>query len=171
MSVRKTVTSTSRSHVVPASSRMARTLAKTLSHWATMSLATTFPSTSRVTPGISLLPRTRGPMPDRNRRFPTRRACGKLPTGSAARVEVTEEDIRFASPLELDADILGLCEKTQRLHATLAPHPGVLHPAEGGAQIPQHPAIHPDDARVETGGDAVRPGEVGGEDRGRQAIG
>src|SRR5277367_1427524 len=126
MSVRKTVTSTRRSHVVPASSRMARTLAKTLSHCATMSLATTLPSASKVTPGISLLPRTRGPMPERNRRFPTRRACGKLPTGSAARAEVTDEGIGFASPLELDADILGFGEEAQGLRASLAPHARIL---------------------------------------------
>src|SRR5436190_19865497 len=42
------------------------------------------PVASRVTPGISLLPRTRGPMPERNRKFPTRFACGNAPTGSGA---------------------------------------------------------------------------------------
>src|SRR5207302_8697105 len=43
------------------------------------------PVESSVTPGISLLPRTRGPMPERKRRLPTRFACGNAPTGSGAR--------------------------------------------------------------------------------------
>src|SRR5450631_730083 len=143
MSVRKTVTSTRRSQVVPASSRMARTLAKTLSHWAMMSLATTLPAASKVTPGISLLPRRRGPMPERNSRFPTRRACGKLPTGSAARFEVTEEDMgKGAPPLKLDADVLFFGEEAQGHPSPLAPHARILHPAERRSQISQHPAIH-----------------------------
>src|SRR5437588_11940730 len=44
------------------------------------------PVASSVTPGISLLPRTRGPMPERKSKLPTRLACGKAPTGSGARV-------------------------------------------------------------------------------------
>src|SRR5437879_972376 len=43
------------------------------------------PALSSVTPGISLLPRTRGPMPERNNKLPTRFACGNAPTGSGAR--------------------------------------------------------------------------------------
>src|SRR5215472_16331389 len=43
------------------------------------------PAESSVTPGISLLPRTRGPIPDRNNNPPTRFACGNAPTGSGAR--------------------------------------------------------------------------------------
>src|SRR5713226_222070 len=43
------------------------------------------PAESSVTPGISLLPRTRGPIPERKRKLPTRLACGNAPTGSGAR--------------------------------------------------------------------------------------
>src|ERR1700682_2979254 len=43
------------------------------------------PAASSVTPGISLLPRVRGPIPERNRKSPTRLACGNAPTGSGAR--------------------------------------------------------------------------------------
>src|SRR5262249_30968352 len=43
------------------------------------------PDESSLTPGIALLPRLRGPIPDRNNRFPTRFACGNAPTGSGAR--------------------------------------------------------------------------------------
>jgi hypothetical protein len=44
-----------------------------------------FRSASSVTPGISWLPRTRGPIPERNKKSPTLLACGNAPTGSAAR--------------------------------------------------------------------------------------
>src|SRR6476661_10852103 len=43
------------------------------------------PLGSSVTPGISLLPRTRGPIPERKSKLPTRLACGNAPTGSGAR--------------------------------------------------------------------------------------
>src|SRR5450432_661704 len=115
MSVRKTVTSTRCSQLVPESSRMARTLAKTLWHWATMSLPTTLPSASKTTPGMSLLPRTLGPIPERKRRLPTRRACGKRPTGSAARDEWTDEEMATTPSLELDAHVLWLGEEAHGL--------------------------------------------------------
>src|ERR1700704_5425405 len=44
------------------------------------------PAASSATPGISLLPRTRGPIPERKRKLPTRLACGNAPTGSGARL-------------------------------------------------------------------------------------
>src|SRR5437773_3891098 len=44
------------------------------------------PVESKLAPGISLRPRVRGPIPDRNRRSPIRFACGNAPTGSGARV-------------------------------------------------------------------------------------
>src|ERR1041384_6917039 len=44
-----------------------------------------FPALSRVTPGISLRPLTRGPIPERKSKLPTRFACGNAPTGSGAR--------------------------------------------------------------------------------------
>ena len=47
--------------------------------------AMTLPVASWVTPGMVAAPRSRGPIPDRNSRSPTRRACGYGPTGSAAR--------------------------------------------------------------------------------------
>src|SRR5204862_6168220 len=43
------------------------------------------PEESSVTPGMSLLPRTRGPIPERDNNSPTRFACGNAPTGSGAR--------------------------------------------------------------------------------------
>src|SRR6266404_210214 len=61
------------------------------------------PAASSVTPGISLLPRTRGPIPERNRRLPTRLACGNAPTGSGARElsnvsAMFEHNCRAAAP-------------------------------------------------------------------------
>src|SRR6266849_7322719 len=58
------------------------------------------PAASSVTPGISLLPRTRGPMPERNNKLPTRFACGNAPTGSGAR--------------ELSNDLLINCDLARR---------------------------------------------------------
>src|SRR5947208_10200961 len=61
------------------------------------------PAESNVTPGISLLPRLRGPMPERNNKSPTRFACGKAPTGSGAR-ELSNDllilgfPVKFSSP-------------------------------------------------------------------------
>src|SRR4029434_1091178 len=77
-------------------------------------------SASSVTPGISLLPRTRGPIPERKRRSPTLLACGNAPTGSAARelsndllidekvrseIRVTHLDTLNNHPLR-DADVI-----------------------------------------------------------------
>ncbi len=58
-----------------------------------MSYETTFPSPSSVVPGIVVLPRARGPNPDTNSRFPTRRACGYAPTGSGALLLITRSSI------------------------------------------------------------------------------
>src|SRR5208283_3423658 len=171
MSVRKTVTSTRCSHLVPASSRMARTLANTLWHWATMSLARTFPSSSKVTPGMLLLPRTRGPIPERKRRFPTRRAWGNWPTGAATRAEVTDVTEDLLGDLQLDADVLRLSEKAQRLDATLSAHARLLHAAEWSAQVSKHPAIHPHNSRLKPSRDTVGARQVGGPNRRREAVG
>jgi hypothetical protein len=43
-----------------------------------------FPCSSNSTPGIFLVPRSRGPTPLKNNKLPTRRACGYNPTGSGA---------------------------------------------------------------------------------------
>src|SRR5213592_4320459 len=55
------------------------------------------PTESSDTPGISLLPRTRGPMPERKSKLPTRFACGNAPTGSGARV-LSKELLIFLDP-------------------------------------------------------------------------
>src|SRR6516165_6796416 len=170
MSVRNTVTSTSRSQLVPASSRMCFTFSNTLLHCTAMSWSTTLPWASRVTPGMSLLPFTRGPIPERKRRFPTRRAWGKDPTGAAARCEITRSDMGSAPFLEIDADVLRLGEEAQDVQPTLPAHAGFLHPPERGAQVAQHPGVDPHDAALEPGGEAVRPAQVGGPHRGGQAV-
>src|SRR5205807_4367220 len=54
------------------------------------------PAESSVTPGISLLPRTRGPIPERKRKLPTRFACGNAPTGSGARL-LSNDSLIFLS--------------------------------------------------------------------------
>src|SRR4028119_767513 len=53
-----------------------------------MSYEIIFPFSSSLTPGISEAALVRGPTPDKNKRFPTRRACGYKPTGSGALEEL-----------------------------------------------------------------------------------
>src|SRR5204862_6841454 len=68
-----------------ASTNTSRTVSKHARHCCSMSYLTILSAESSVTPGIFLLPRTRGPIPERNRRLLTRFACGNAPTGSGAR--------------------------------------------------------------------------------------
>src|SRR5207248_8044306 len=68
-----------------ATSKASRTCSKTAGHCASMSYLTILPAEASVTPGIFLLPRTRGPIPERESEVPTRLACGNAPTGSGAR--------------------------------------------------------------------------------------
>src|SRR5438067_1287290 len=103
MSVRKTVTSTMSRQVAPASSSTSRTFSNTASHCVSMSSLTTLPEASSVTPGISLLPRTRGPIPDRNKSSPTRLACGNAPTGSGARSLLKVSFIAYLLPDWMDS--------------------------------------------------------------------
>src|SRR5579871_5693102 len=49
-------------------------------------------------------------------------------------------------PLQLDADVHWLGKERERMGTALAADPGELHSAEGRAQIPQEPVIHPRDA-------------------------
>src|ERR1700731_4515859 len=86
MFVRKTVTSTMSFQLAPASSRTSRTFSKAARHCFSISWLSILPSAVSVAPGISLLPRTRGPIPERKRKLPTRLACGNAPTGSGARL-------------------------------------------------------------------------------------
>src|SRR5205823_12988585 len=63
----------------------------------------TLPVESNVTPGISLVLRLRGPIPDRNKNSPTRFACGNAPTGSGARklsndLLILGFPLKFSSP-------------------------------------------------------------------------
>src|SRR5215831_5578070 len=77
MSVRKTVTSTTFSSELPASSRIALTFSMHARVCASM------PS------GIFSVSRSRGPIPERKSKFPTRRACGYGPRGRGAREDTT----------------------------------------------------------------------------------
>ena len=61
-------------------------------------------------------------------------------------------------------------EESQRFEAAFAADAGVFHAAERRAQVAQKPAVDPDDAGFEFGGDAVRTREVLGPQRRRQAV-
>src|SRR4029077_3280415 len=86
MFVRNTVTSTMSFQLTPASSSTSRTFSNTARHCVSISYPSGLPVASSVTPGISLLPRLRGPIPERNSKLPTCFACGNAPTGSGARL-------------------------------------------------------------------------------------
>src|SRR5690606_17423365 len=107
----------------------------------------------------------RGPTPDRKSRFPTRRACGYAPTGGAAREDLNESAIGH-----LDADIAGFGEEAQRFKAAFAADAGIFDAAERRTQVAHHPAVDPDDARLERRGHAVRTVEVARPHGGDEAI-
>nr|ART40488.1 K624 [uncultured bacterium] len=56
------------------------------------------------------------------------------------------------------------------MHAALAADAGVLHAAEGRAQVAQEPGVDPHDAGLELRRHAVRAGQVRAPDRRRQAV-
>ena len=63
-----------------------------------------FPFSSNSTPGIFLVPRSRGPTPLKNNKLPTRRAWGYKPTGSGAFDNIYNEDpIYTLSPGDVNA--------------------------------------------------------------------
>ena len=157
MFVRKTVTSTMFAHAEPASSRIARMLRKTDRHWAAKS------------PGIASVPGSRGPMPERKSKLPTRRACGYAPTGLGA---------PFGSHFAAHADsvgyfthtVFGSVKNLQRLVAAFAADARLLHAAERHAQVAQQPAVDPNRTALEMLGDAMRPRQVAGPQRRRKPI-
>src|SRR5690606_23783136 len=67
-------------------------------------------------------------------------------------------------------DVAGFGVELQRVHTALAADAGLFGATEGGAQIPQEPAVHPGDAHIDTCGHPVRPGQIGGPDSGRQTV-
>src|SRR5690606_24402954 len=80
-------------------------------------------------------------------------------------------EVRFtASGPQLDANVAGLGEETHRLQAALAAQAGLAHAAERRAQVAHEPAVDPDDAGVDAGGEAVGAGEVARPDRRGQAV-
>ena len=81
MLVKKTVTSIILSQLLPADSKTDFTFAKTAWHSASMSYDFIFPFLLNLRPGIELSFGLLGPMPERNKRFPTLLACGYAPSG------------------------------------------------------------------------------------------
>src|ERR1043165_4740126 len=74
------------------------------------------------------------------------------------------------SLIDLHAYILRLREKGQRLPAALPPDAALFHAAEWDAEVSEEPAVDPDGAAVDGGGDAVGAGEVAGPDARREAV-
>ena len=122
MLVKKTVTSTILSQLLPLASSTAFTFAKTCRHSASISYLIIFPSASSSSPGIELSFALLLPMPERNNKFPIRLACGYAPKGCAAdSVLVILSSIicvnynhqkNLRSALKLNTNIFCLCKKT-----------------------------------------------------------
>src|SRR4051812_16719299 len=72
--------------------------------------------------------------------------------------------------LDPDADVLGLGEEPKRVPAPFAADARFLHAAERRAQVPEHPAVHPDDPALQLRGEAVRAVEVRGPDARGQPV-
>src|SRR5690349_17089168 len=105
-------------------------------------------------PGMAFVAGSRGPIPERNNSWPTRRACGYAPTGAGA------PSTRMMSLAMVDADVPGFGEETHGFESAFAAHAGLLRAAERRAQVAQHPAVDPDDAEIELRRDAMRAGYV-----------
>lgn len=85
MLTKNTVTSTKFSHLLPDASSTERTFWNTEWHWASKSKWVKLPHLSNCVPGMVVLSLgSRGPMPDKNNKLPTLRACGYKPTALGA---------------------------------------------------------------------------------------
>src|ERR1051325_11295812 len=78
--------------------------------------------------------------------------------------------MRFPLQSELDADVLGLGKKFERGKAALAADAALAHAAEGYAKVAQEPAVDPDGAAVDCGGDAVGSLQVARPEARREAV-
>src|ERR1700756_117036 len=76
----------------------------------------------------------------------------------------------FQFSIDLHAYVLRLGEEVERLEAALAADAALLHPAERDTEVAEEPAVDPDGAAVDGGGDAMRAGEVARPDARREAV-
>src|SRR5690348_11131757 len=67
---------------------------------------------------------------------------------------------RSIAPSVLDADVARFGEEAHGFEAALASHARLLHAAHGHAQVPEQPAVHPDQPRLEPLGYPVAAGQV-----------
>ena len=69
-----------------------------------------------------------------------------------------------------NANILGLCKKSQRFFAAFAADTALFHPAEGNAEIAHEPAVYPDRAGVDSLSDTMGAAQVLCPDAGGKAV-
>src|SRR5258706_1281527 len=101
MLVRKTVTSIILFQLLPLAYNTAFTFANTAWHSASISYFKIFPFASNSKPGMLLSLGSLGPMPERNKRFPTFLACGYAPSGVDASSVFIISFIIFLAKAEL----------------------------------------------------------------------
>src|SRR4249919_466067 len=85
-------------------------------------------------------------------------------SGSSARMRSAQALLRSSSSRnsmvirssEVEADVLGFGEEAHRFLAAFASQARLFHAAEGRAQVALEPGIHPDDAGVDAGSEAMR---------------
>src|SRR5262245_23307673 len=72
---------------------------------------------------------------------------------------------------KLHADVAQLSIELEGVDATLAPDARFLRAAERRAQVAQEPAVDPANSDLDLRGDSMSAREIGGPDRGGEAIG
>src|SRR5690606_21317896 len=97
----------------------------------------------------------RGPIPDRNNKFPALRACGYKPTGFGAFLVVLAlpdafSDIIYKSNLlKFDTNVFWLGEKSHGFPTSLTTQAGLLHAPKRRTEIPSKPTVHPNNTRLQ----------------------
>src|SRR5215468_1019468 len=173
MSMRKVLTSTTSLSVAPAAARISLMFSSTARVCARMS-STARPLASVLAPAMESSAR-RALVPEMKMKSPARRKWGKVPRGLALPGSTALCGISFMLPCipyasQLYADIHGFREEGERVHPSFAADSRELHAAEGRAQIPQEPVIHPGDADLHLPRHPMRALEVGGPHRRRKPV-
>src|ERR1700741_3081606 len=78
--------------------------------------------------------------------------------------------LMMVSVLQLHTHVLLFREELQRFESALASDAAFFRATEGNAQVAQQPAVDPDGAGVQRGGDAVGAFQVARPDRGRESV-
>src|SRR5690606_5252705 len=92
-------------------------------------------------------------------------------TFAAQSLFLSSSSFRGMASVQAEGDASRLGEEAHGLPAAFATQSGLLHAAEGRAQVAVEPGVDPDDARLQAGGQAVGAAQVGGPEPGGRAVG